>query len=347
MALGQFSERKAHQLRWYLTLGWLILIFSLFYDPLTIQLTDPAGIKSPFQIDLSSCVEVQGHCLANNPYALGARIFWAMIVPAGLLIIFVLGHEYWRRICPLSFLSQIPRALGWQRKRKITNAKTGKVRYELITIDAKSWLGKNYLYLQFGLLYLGLVCRILFVNSDRISLGIFLVLAIFAAIGVGYLYAGKSWCQYFCPMAPVQLVFTGPRGLLGSQAHGSQSKSLSQSTCREIDSHSGREKSACVGCQSPCVDIDAERAYWDKIHDPAHKFIRYGYIGLVFGFYWYYFLYAGNWKYYYSGAWTHEESQLASLFNPGYYLWGQAIPIPKLIAVPLTLAATVIGSVVL
>ena len=51
----------------------------------------------------------------------------------------VFGHETWRRICPLSFLSQIPRALGIQRQRKIVNNRTGKVRQELVRVAPNSW----------------------------------------------------------------------------------------------------------------------------------------------------------------------------------------------------------------
>jgi hypothetical protein len=128
------------------------------------------------------------------------------------------------------------------------------------------------------------------IGSDRLALGIWLITTIAAAVLVGYLYAGKSWCQYFCPMAPVQMVFTGPRGLLGSQAHWQKEKGLTQSTCREVDPKTQQEKSACVGCKSPCMDIDAERSYWDRIVKDDQKFILYGYLGLVFGFYVYYFL---------------------------------------------------------
>ncbi|MEX0268643.1 cyclic nucleotide-binding domain-containing protein [Leptolyngbyaceae cyanobacterium UHCC 1019] len=339
--LHRLSEQTVHRIRWGLAIAWSLLIASLFYDPITAYLTEPTALFSPLRIqpeamsDLAQCVQVQGVCLPQQPYPLGARIFWAMVVPAGLLIIFVLGHEFWRRICPLSFFSQIPRSLGIQRKlKKVTS--TGKTRYELVSIDKKSLLGRNFLYLQFGLLVLGLVFRILFINSDRWALGIFLILTILSAILVGYLYAGKSWCQYFCPMAPVQMIFTGPRGLLGTQAHWGQQKGLTQSICREVDQKTGQEKSACVGCQSPCMDIDAERSYWDRVTQRDRRFIHYGYIGLVFSFYFYFFLYSGNWEYYYSGAWTHETNQLATVFSPGFYLGAQPIPIPKLIAVPLT-----------
>jgi hypothetical protein len=339
--LHRLSEQTVHRIRWGLAIAWSLLIASLFYDPITTYLTEPTAGFSPLRAQLEGssypgqCVQVQGVCLPQEPYPLGARIFWAMVVPAGLVIIFVLGHEFWRRICPLSFFSQIPRSLGIQRKRKSITT-TGKTRYELVSIAKKSWLGRNFLYLQFGLLVLGLVFRILFINSNRWALGGFLILTILAAMVVGYLYAGKSWCHYFCPMAPVQMIFTGPRGLLGTQAHWGQQKGLTQSICREVDQKTGQEKSACVGCQSPCMDIDAERSYWDRVTQRDRRLVHYGYIGLVFSFYFYFFLYSGNWEYYYSGAWTHETNQLATVFSPGFYLWGRAIPIPKLIAVPLT-----------
>jgi hypothetical protein len=86
---------------------------------------------------------VQGKCLNEQPYPLGTTIFWGIIVPASIFILLVFGHELWRRICPLSFLSQIPRALGWQRQFQRKHPKTGKVRYELAKVNADSWLGRN------------------------------------------------------------------------------------------------------------------------------------------------------------------------------------------------------------
>lgn len=347
--ISQVSEKKMHLVRWLLALGWLTLIFSLFYDPLSAWATDLINIVSPSAPE-STCVKVQSVCLPQHPYGIGARIFWGAVIPLAIIILLVFGHEFWRRICPLYFFSQIPRALGIQRKRKIVNPDTSNIRYELAGVEKESWLGRNHLYLQFALFYLGLNIRILFANGDRTALGIFLLLTIASAITVGFLFKGRSWCQYFCPMAPVQIFYTGPRGLLGSSAHLKPPQSITQSTCREVDS-SGNEKSACVGCQSPCIDIDAERSYWEGITQPDQKLVFYGYFGLMLGFYFYYFLYSGNWDYYYSGAWTREEGQLRTLFNPGFYILNQAIPIPKLIAAPLTLAvfcaASYIGCVVI
>lgn len=334
--LNLVSEKRMHYTRWILTIGWSLLIFSLFYDPLTPWLTDPANITSPIRLDLNTCVEVQGECLAEQPYAIGARVFWAAIVPAGIFILFVLGHEFWRRICPLAFVSQIPAALGWQRQQTQSNRKTGRGRTSVVTVDQNSWLAQNHTFLQLGLFYLGLCIRLLFVNADRLALGFFLLGTIVAAIYVGYLFGGKSWCQYFCPMAPVQTIYSEPRGLLNSAAHDSNRQKITQSMCRTVGPD-GIEQSACVACQAPCIDIDAERSYWTSITRLDKRWLYYSYFGLTIGFYVYYYLYAGNWKYYFSGVWTHEEHQLATLLEPGFYILGYAFPIPKLVAAPLTL----------
>jgi len=335
-------ERQMHMVRWLLTCCWLLLIFSLFYDPISPWLTDPKNTLSPLRLAPDVCVKVQGVCLEQTSYALGARLFWAAIVPAAIFILLVFGHELWRRICPLSFLSQIPLALSIQRQHRRVNPKTGKISYEVAKVKKNSWLGRNYSYLQFGLLYLGLCIRLLFVNSDRLALGIFLIFTILSAIAVGYLYGGKSWCQYFCPMAPVQKIYAEPGGLVTSKAHEDE-RTITQSMCRIVNQE-GKEQSSCVACQSPCIDIDAERSYWDGITKPDQKLLYYGYIGLVISFYFYYYLYAGNWDYYFSGVWTHEANQLTTLLSPGFYLFNKPIPIPKLVAVPLTLGFFTGGS---
>ena len=334
---SKIPEKQMHGSRWLLAVGWGILIISMFYDPISAQLTDPSSTLSPFRIRTGQgCLGFQGGCLSPVAYPMGARIFWGIIIPIAVVTLVAFGHEAWRRMCPLAFVSQIPRSLGWQRKRKVVNPENKSFRYELALVEKESWLGRNQLYLQSGLLFLGLTVRLLFVNSDRVALGIFLMLTLFSALTVGFLFGGKTWCQYFCPMAPVQMVYTGPRGLLGSEAHQEQRKGISQSMCRTIDP-TGQEKSACVSCQSPCLDIDAERAYWDNLNRPDRQVLYYGYLGLVIGFYLYFFLYSGNWNFLGGAVWT-ETNQFATLFKPGFYLLGQAIPIPKFFAVPLTLS---------
>lgn len=338
---AQIPELQMRCVRWVLTVGWLLIVASLFYDPWTAAITTPDHPWSPLRLP-EDCISVQGQCVVQASYPIGATLFWGAVVPFGIFILLIFGHELWRRICPLSFLSQIPRALGKQRQFKRENKNTGRVRFELAKVKSDSWVGRNFQYVQFTYLFIGLCGRILFYNADRLVLGSWLVFTIVAAIAVGYFFGGKSWCQYFCPMAPVQTIFSEPRGLLGSKAHISGSR-ITQSMCRTVTAE-GKEQSACVACQSPCFDIDSERTYWNGINSPQESLIRYGYLGLVVGYFVYYYLYAGNWDYYFSGVWNRDPNQLASLMNPGLYLFGQPIGIPKLFAVPLVLGAfTLVG----
>jgi len=321
--LSQIPESAFHKIRWTIVLAWLLLIFSLLYDPFSPILTDPQTLWSPLR-DIPKEVFVQGKAVvAEWPYPIAARLFWGMTVPSGIFVVFVLGHEFWRRICPLYFLSQLPRALGLK---------------PYLNLKKNKWLQTNHLYLQFVLLLLGIIARILFINSDRFVLASFLIATIVASMGVIYLYGGRSWCHYVCPFGAVQMVFTGPRGLLDSEAHGATAKTITQSMCRSAVEQKP-DKVNCVGCKTACFDIDAEKNYWNELNKPGRKLLQYGYLGIVIGFILYYYLYAGNWDYYFSGIWTHEAQQLASLGDPGLYLWGNSIALPKLLAAPLVLTS--------
>ncbi len=310
--LSQVTESTMHRVRWAIVLAWLLMIISLFYDPISPLWT---ATITPL------CVPVQNQCVEELVgYAIAPRIFWGMVVPNAIFFVLVFGHEAWRRICPLYFLSQLPKALGLGPRQPI---------------DPNSWLAINHLYVQFGLLFLGLCSRILFINSDRVLLGVFLLGTIALAITVVYRYGGRSWCHYFCPFGLVQLIFTGPRGLLDSEAKPEMNNGITQSMCRSIDA-SGIEQSACVGCKSPCIDIDSDRSYWEQLNQAGRRWVHYGYLGIVVGYVMYYKLYAGSFEYYYSGVWNREVSPLMHLWDSGFYGYGNAIP--KIFAVPLTLA---------
>lgn len=338
---SQIPEKLMHIIRWILVIVWLLIISSLFYDPWSPHFTESNHPWSLLRLT-SSYVYIQNKYLIEKPYSLSTTLLWGAILPCIIFLLLVLGHEWWRRICPLSFLSQIPRALGWQRHVKRRSFNTGKIRYELAKVKSASWLGQNYSYLQFGLLFVGLCGRILFFNADRFILAGWLLFSCISAIFVGYLYGGKSWCHYFCPMSPVQRFYSLPSGLLASNSR-KRKQLITESMCR-VTLPDGKEQSACIACQSSCIDIDSERSYWDKLDQPEESFIRYGYVGLVVGYFLYYYLYAGNWEYYFSGVWLRELDQLSSLTSPGFYLFGQVINIPKIFAVPLTLGGfTIIG----
>jgi hypothetical protein len=332
--LSQVAESTMHRVRWLIALAWIAMIVSLFYDPITPAWTLTFGATRGADGSLLSCIPVQNRCAQELlVYAIAPRVFWGMVIPQAIFVVLVLGHETWRRICPLYFLSQLPRALGiglgWR-------------------VEQQSWLARHHLYVQFGLLFSGLCARILWINGDRILLGSFLILTIAAAMTMVLLFGGRSWCHYICPFGLVQLVFTGPRGLLDSTPVTVQTmpaNGVTQSMCRTTQAP-GAEVSACVGCKAPCLDIDSGHTYWHQLQ-PGRRWAQYGYLGLVVGYIVYYGLYAGSFEYYYSGVWNRELNPAAHIWDAGFYLQGRAIAVPKLLAVPLTLGAFALGFYVL
>lgn len=181
---SRVSEKTMHRIRWMTAIAWLFLIASLCYDPISPWLTHSNNIWSPLRIFPDRCIQVQDVCLTEQPYPLGTAIFWRIVIPASIFILLVFGHELWRRICPLSFLSQLPLALKLQRRERKIDATTGRIRYEIFKIDKDSWLGRNHIYLQFIFLYIGLCFRLLFADSEPLGLAILMIVIIIAAITV-------------------------------------------------------------------------------------------------------------------------------------------------------------------
>lgn len=331
-------ERRMVSVRMILFIAWIVLIVSLFWDPVTPVLTQPDS-GTPFALS-NKQVMVQGQILEQKPYAMGARMFWTMILPCVPLFLMVFGHEAWRRICPLSFASRIPYYLGLQWLRKTFNRQTGKVERRPAVIAQDSFLARWHFPLQFIFLSAGVTARLLFINSDRAVFAFFFIGIITAAIITGFLYGGKTWCNYLCPIAPMQRIYTMPRGILETPAHAPK-QAVSQSMCRVPGKDS--DQSVCVSCIQACPDVDLERSYWEIFMRPGSRFAYYGYYGMVLMFYVYYYLYSGGWDYYFSGAWTHEENaQLNQLMNPGFFINGQSYNIPKIIAAPLAMTAAIL-----
>ena len=188
-------------MRWLMLLISVLLIGSLFIPALKV----PAGM-------VPICSD-SGDLICRMHRQPGIRLIWGTVVPIILLLI-VLSHEIWRRICPLSFVSQLGRALGYQRTL------TGKGgRTSVAKVDSKSWLARHHLQLQWSLLISGMCLRLLVVNGSPFWLGILLLTTFLAAMVVGWAFNGKAWCQYICPLGPVETVVNGMRGCLGTPAH--------------------------------------------------------------------------------------------------------------------------------
>lgn len=261
---NQMSETKARLIRWVLTIGWIALILSLYFP-----VFGTAGYPAEcYELDI--CGPSQGN-----------YVFWNIILPY-ILICVILSHELWRRVCPLSFISQIPRTLGIQRKVATKNGKTA-----IASVDPNSWLGKHHFELQWTLLISGISLRILLINSNTLGLAILFTIAMISSIIVGWAFSGKAWCQYVCPFGAVQKVIVGPRALIGSNAHIDNPSKITQSMCRTVSLKDGKsDKSTCVACNKSCIDIDSQRSYWESLHgNRGIEWAWYSYPGLVIGFF--------------------------------------------------------------
>ena len=324
---SRLPEQVLRRVRWALLIGWLLLIASLLLPLIALP---PGWLPSCPELASASCRPHQ------QP---GNRLFWGTVVPVGVLLIGVVSHELWRRVCPLAFVSQLARALGRQRSRPGRKGKP-----EVVAVEAESWLGRHHLTLQWSLLIAGLCLRLLWVNGSPTGLAILLLATLAAALLVGWAWGGKAWCQYVCPMGPVQTVLTGLRGPLGSPAHVGTSSRVTQSMCRTVAAD-GREQSACVACQAPCIDIDAERSFWQSLRGKRGlAWIWASYPGLTVAF----FLLmdrsgvgsalAGHpLGYLRSGAWAFDAG-LPERIGQSLWPW---LPLPRLLEIPLllTLAA--------
>ncbi len=153
LAFHAWSEREAHRVRWLLLGAWLLLIASL--------LAPAPGLATS---------------------ALG--VFWQVGVPLVLLVLVVLSHEAWRRLCPLAFVSQLARSLGWQ--RSVLDARG---RPSVARVAPSGWLARHHVRLQWGLFLAGLSLRLLLLNQSPRWLAVFLLATLAAALLVGWAWA--------------------------------------------------------------------------------------------------------------------------------------------------------------
>jgi hypothetical protein len=241
---------------------------------------------------------------ATVPFLLGIehgnRIFWTIGIAALPLFWTVAGYHLWRRICPLAVTAQLGRLVGAPGTRK-----------------AGDWLGKHYLALQLALMIVALSLRLVATNGSAVWLAGFLGAITLAAVLTSFVYAGKTWCNFLCPVGMVEKLYTEPARA------AAPSKLSSQCT-------------PCVACKKHCPDIDQEQGYWKELALPARRTAYFAWPGVVTGFYVYYWLVAGDWDYYFTGVWAYETNQPAQWLAPGFHFLHD---VPRVVAAPLTLVA--------
>ncbi len=213
-----------------------------------------------------------------QPYA--GRVVWTVVVAAIPLFIVLVGYHRWRRICPLAFFAQIPVRLRRPGVKK-----------------ASPWLQANYYYIPLAIFTASLWLRLIATNGDGHAISAFFVLISLGALIFGAFYTGKTWCNYICPVSFIEKIYTEPHGL----------RETPNSQCTK-----------CTACKNLCPDINEENGYWKEIGMKSKRFAYFVFPGLVFGFYFYYYLQAGTWSAYFDGRWTDDPMVIHYAFMPGY-----------------------------
>jgi len=260
--------------------------------------------KSPSEPVLRTAVRATGlmALVGAGPLALlhplGVRIVWAVAVAALPLGIVLAGYHAWRRVCPLAFFATLGQRLKRQGRRK-----------------AGEWLGRHHLDVQAALLAAALAFRHLGANDAPWALALLFAAVILAALTVGFLCTGKTWCNHLCPVGLVEKLYLEPTQLAAPEGN---------SQC-----------AACTACKKNCPDIDLEQAYWKEADLPARRRAYFLWPGLVLGYFVYPWLASGTWNAYGARAWA-PAGPLPGLLSPGLFFAPQ---VPRILAVPSTLAA--------
>jgi hypothetical protein len=231
-------------------------------------------------------------------------VVWTIAIACLPVFIVLVGYHRWRRICPLAFFALLPARL----KRPGTRR-------------AGSGLEANYYYVAFAVFFVSLWLRLIATNGDGQAIAVFFILISLAALTFGLLYTGKTWCNYICPVSFIEKIYTEPHGL----------RETRNSQCAK-----------CTACKKSCPDINEENGYWKDIDSSPKRFAYYAFPGLVFGFYFYFYLQSGSWHYYFSGAWTRQPGLVYTAFLPGYDALTAGFfflrVVPRAVAAALTLA---------
>ena len=229
----------------------------------------------------------------------GRRVFWTCLVALVPVLWVVGGYHFWRAVCPLGFFATLAQRFGWEGKRKLGG----------------SWLTRGLLF-NLAVMFLALCARLLALNGERLALAGFILGVSLLAAALGFLFKGKTWCNFLCPVGLVEKLYTEPLPRPGSPT----------SRC-----------AACSGCRKACPDIDLEQHYWKEAEQPQRRHAAYAWPGLVLAFYASYWFETGDWQAYFGGSWTLDDGQLADALGPGLFF----LPaVPRLVATPLLLLAS-------
>ena len=183
---------------------------------------------------------------------LGLRLFWGVAVPC-LPGLFAVAPGLWRQLCPMAFVNQLPRILGFGRA---------------LTLPAKL---RFWSYaIAVGTLVSLISIRAPVLNQTGWAVGAMCATSMVLAFLGGVFYKGRSgWCGTFCPLAPVQ------------RSHGQSPLFVVRNGYCPT----------CVGCQKNCFDFNPRAAIFGDLidNDPRHSMQRMIFMSLLPGLIWGYY----------------------------------------------------------
>jgi len=176
----------------------------------------------------------------------GLKVFWGIAIPA-VPFLLVVAPGLWRQVCPMAFLNQLPRALGFSLNRELPE------RWKTAAFP-----------IAVGL-FVGLVAlRVPLLNHSPQVLALGLLGVLGLAFAGGRVFKGRSgWCGTFCPLGPIQRTYG--QAPLAVVPNG---------YCP-----------TCVGCQKNCYDLNPRGAVFQDLYDedPRHAWQRRLFMGLLPG----------------------------------------------------------------
>jgi hypothetical protein len=231
------------------------------------------------------------------------RAFWTVLMPIVPLGIVLGGFHGWRRACPIAAIA----ALG----PRLAEPPRAKERPR-----PKRLFGRSLFSLPFVLLGAFLVLRLVATNGDALLLGLLLASIAVLALLTNLIYGGKTWCNQLCPVGVVERMYTDQGSLITE----------SNSAC-----------APCTGCTKSCPDIDRQRAFRADRMSLDRRFAFYAFPGLIWGFYFYYWLREGDWRAFFDGRWTRHAFDWDLVIGPGFFFWPE---LPAIAGAALTLTAS-------
>lgn len=226
------------------------------------------------------------------------RLFWTIGLPFAPMFMVVFGYYVWRRLCPLSLFAKFGALIPRKKQRRVP-----------------AWAERWGMMIIFSTMVFSLGIRHLFTNGSGMFLAMFLLLIGGCALLVGATFTGKTWCNFFCPVGIIEKTYLEPTGMGPTRSENSQCKK-------------------CTACKKHCPDIDVEVGYWKEKDLLSRRLAGFAWPGVVFGFYFAFWTYSGDWGYYFDGTWTRQPNEWRHIFGPGFFF---APMIPKIIATYLSM----------